>query len=332
MSRFFTLGAVLLAACVPSAGAEQPATFAVIDMNAAVRSDPPKLAPTGKRVPYGATVVVLEESTADGKTYVKVQQKDGAKTVFGWTAKTSLGSPKEFDPAMVPDDAVDVEKLKGIDLVMGSIYNARGKYLFEQAKALEAAPAALAAVLKVESGGRGFGPDGRAIVRFENHTFWGQWGKSNKDTFDTHFKFNADKGWLGHQWRKTADGPWVGGHKNQAGEWEVLEFAQTLDRSAALKSASYGAGQIMGFNHKTVGCATVEEMVKKFDQGIGPQLDGIIAFIKSHPKCLKGLKENDYTQFAECYNGRGKAAEYGGHIKDAAEAYARVTKGKKFGG
>lgn len=329
MTRFVVLGACLAGACALATAAEPAGPLAVVDMSAAVRSDPPKLEPTGKRVPYGALVVVLDEKTVDGKAYAKVQQKDGAKAVYGWTAKANLGSPKEFDPAMAPADPVDTEKLKGLDAVMGSIHNVRGKYLRDQAKALGASPAALAAVLKVESGGRGFGPDGRVIVRFENHTFWGQWGKSHKDTFDAHFKFNADKGWLGHQWRKTPDGPWLDGHKSQDGEWAVLEFAQTLDKTAALKSASYGAGQIMGFNHKSAGFASVEEMVKRFDEGIGPQLDAIVAFIKSHPKCLKGLQENDYTLFAECYNGRGKAAEYAGHIKAAAEAYERVTKGKK---
>ncbi|MDY3562102.1 N-acetylmuramidase domain-containing protein [Gemmata sp. JC673] len=332
MSRFLLLGAVLAGVCASAAGADPSPEFAVIGMDAQIRTDPPKLAPSGKRAPYGGRVTVLEEKTVDGKVYAKVQQSGGAKTVYGWTAKTNLGSPKEFDPAMAPGDEVDTETLKGIDAVMGSIYNARGKYLFDRAKELGASPAALAAVLKVESGGRGFGPDGRTIVRFENHTFWGQWGKAHKDTFDAHFKFNPDKGWLGHQWRKTAAGPWVDEHKNQAGEWEVLEFAQTLDKPAALKSASYGAGQIMGFNHKTVGYATVEEMVKAFDRGIGPQLDGIIAFIKTHPNCLKGLKENDFTLFAGCYNGRGKEAEYGRLIKDAAEAYTKVTRGKTLGG
>ena len=50
----------------------------------------------------------------------------------------------------------------------------------------------------------------------------------------------------------------------------------------------------MGFNHKVVGYADVQTMVKKFDEGIKPQLDAVIAFIKANSQCLKGLKTNDY--------------------------------------
>lgn len=332
MIRLLSLGAILLITCTATADPAPTAPWAVIDMDARVRTDPPKVEATGKRLPYGAVVVILEEKTVDGKGYVKVQQKGDPKAVFGWVLKTNLGSLKEFDPAMAPGDAVDTDKLKGLDLVMGSIYNVRGKYLHDRAKELGASAAALAAVLKVESGGRGFGPDGRAIVRFENHVFWSQWGKANKEAFDRHFKFDADKRWQGHQWRKAADEPWAGCHKSQTSEWDVIAFAKTLDKIGALKSASYGSGQIMGFNHKGVGFATVEEMVEKFDEGIKPQLDATIAFIKGHPKCLKGLREKDYTLFAEGYNGTGKATEYGARIKEAADSYLKVTKDKQFGG
>lgn len=333
MLRPLALGAVLVAACaalhpgLTAAGPADPVVLAVVDPDAVIRSDPPKLEPTGARVPYAAPVTILEEKTVGGKSYARVQGKDGPKTVFGWTAKTNLGSPKEFDPAMAPEVAVDLTKLKGLELTMGAISNARGKYLAAQAKELGAKAKDLAAVLRVESGGRAFGPDGRSIVRFENHVFWSQWGKAHKEKFDAHFKFDAEKSWQGHQWRKAADGAWIDCHKSQASEWEVLEFAQSLDKDAALKSASYGAGQIMGFNHKAVGYASAEEMVKGFDAGIRPQLDAVVAFIKSHPKCLKGLKEGNYELFAEGYNGTGKAAEYGARIKEAAETYAKVTKG-----
>ena len=110
-----------------------------------------------------------------------------------------------------------------------------------------------------------------------------------------------------------------------------MEFAKGLDEAAALKSASWGVGQVMGFNHKGVGYASVQDMVKKFDEGIKPQLDAFVAFIKTNPKCMKGLKDKNYTLFAEGYNGSGMPAAYGAKIKAAAESYAEVTKGKKSG-
>ena len=39
--------------------------------------------------------------------------------VLGWIAKSNLGSAKEFDPAMKPEDAIDVDKLTGIGFADG---------------------------------------------------------------------------------------------------------------------------------------------------------------------------------------------------------------------
>lgn len=41
--------------------------------------------------------------------------------------------------------------------------------------------------------------------------FWGQWGKANKDKFDQHFKFDETpkQHYLGHEWRKEANGDWL---------------------------------------------------------------------------------------------------------------------------
>jgi hypothetical protein len=249
---------------------------------------------------------------------------------LGWTEKSNLGSAKEFELSMRAGDSVDVADLKGLELLMASIYNARGKYLKDKATELGVKPSALAAVLKVESSGRGFGADGRQIIRFENHIFRQQWGTKHADKFDALFKFDAKEKWKGHEWRKAADDKWQTFHGNQTKEWEVLTFARSLDENAALRSASFGAGQIMGFNHKVVGYDDAAAMVKAFDTGIRPQLDAVVAFIKNHPNCMKGLKADDFVVFAKCYNGAGKEQDYGAKIKEAADAYRKVTAGKKF--
>jgi hypothetical protein len=312
---------------VSGAAAAQPPRYSVADPDAVVRGGPPDFQATGRRLAFGSLVEVLDEKTAGGTTYAKVRPVDGTDEV--WTAKSNLGSEKEFDPAMRPEDAIDVAGLGGLDRTMAAIYNARGKYLKEQATELGVKPSALAAVLKVESGGRGFSTDGRQIIRFENHIFRSQWGAKHAETFETHFQFDPNEKWKGHRWRKAAGGEWRTFHGNQAHEWEVLTFARSLDETAALRSASYGAGQIMGFNHKAVGYDDAAAMVKAFDAGIRPQLDAVIAFVKTHPNCMKGLKADDFVVFARCYNGAGKEVEYGGHIREAADAYRKVTRGKK---
>jgi hypothetical protein len=323
-------GPLLLALfAVTTAAAEPRQRFSVTDPDARLRGGPPNFAPQAGRAPFGAVVEVVEEKADGAVGYARVRTVGDADPL-GWVLLSSLGSEKEFDPAMKPDDAVDVAGLDGLERLMASIYNARGKYLKEKATELGAKPSALAAVLKVESSGHGFSRDGRQIIRFENHIFRQQWGAKHADEFEKHFKHDAREKWKGHQWRKDADGEWATFHGNQEKEWQVLTFAKSLDENAALRSASYGAGQIMGFNHKTVGYDDAAAMVKAFDKGIAPQLDAVIAFIKTHPNCLKGLKTDDYVVFAKCYNGAGKEQEYGARIKEAADAYRKVTAGKKF--
>ena len=329
MQSFSALFATALIACFVVVAQAEEAPRSITATDAFLRTDPPELRLTEKRIPLGTLVEVLEERTEAGKAYVKVKEQQGAKQVLGWTAKSNLGPAKEFDPAMKPDDAVALDKLAGLDLQMASIYNTRGKYLKEKAAEIGTTGAVLAAIMKVESSGRGFGNDGRTIIRFENHIFRKEWGAANSASFDKFFKYDATQGWKGHQWRKTETAAWEPCHKSQVVEWDVMAFARTLDETAALKSASWGAGQIMGFHFKTIGYADVQSMVKKFDEGIKPQLDAVVAFIKSNNLCTKGLKSNDYVMFAKGYNGAGQANAYATRIQDAAAAYKKVTMGMK---
>ena len=317
-----------LLAILPLLHAGSPPAFSVTDVNAALRSPPPDVKPLAERIPYGTLVEIVREVDVGGTIYVEV--KEQGKQLLGWTAKTNLGSGKEFDPAMRPDDRVPTDKLSPLDLRMASLYNTRGKYLKQQATALGIQAAPLAAVLQVESGGRGFANDGRMILRFENHVFNKYWGKAHQVEFDKHFKFDAASGWKLHEWRKDETGPWETCHKNQAQEWRTLLYAQSLDEVAATLSASYGTGQIMGFNHKAIGYADAKTMFAAMNEGIKPQLDGMIAFIRGNKLCMKGLTEKDYVTFAKGYNGLGQAAAYGKRIEDAAASYAKVSKGMKF--
>ena len=311
----------------PLLHAGPPTAFSVTDVNAVLRSPPPDAKPLAERIPYGTLVEITREVDVGGTVYVEV--KEQGKQLLGWTAKANLGSAKEFDPAMRPDDRVSNDKLAPLDLRMASLYNTRGKYLKQQAIALGIQAAPLAAVLQVESGGRGFSNDGRMIIRFENHIFNKYWGKAHQVEFDKHFKFDSASGWKLHEWRKDEAGSWEPCHKNQAQEWRTLLYAQSLDEVAGTLSASYGTGQIMGFNHKAIGYPDAKSMFAKMNEGIKPQLDGMIAFIRGNKNCMKGLTEKDYVTFAKGYNGLGQAAAYGKRIEDAAASYAKMAKGKK---
>jgi LysM repeat protein len=324
----------------PSAGA---ADHLVTDPKAFLRSDPPALTSTGELIPAGTKVRVLESTVKETRSYVKVEQvlqdgDPGPANVLGWTSKANLagfeggGHDKENDATLRPDDAILLGGLTGLERSMAIIYNAKAKYLHEQAQALGISTAAAAAVLKIESGGGGFANDGRMIIRFENHVFYDRWGKNNKATFDKHFQYNADKRWQGHRFREGDTGDFVAAHQSQGQEWQILQLARGLSNDPALEAISMGAAQIMGFNYATEGYASVQEMFDQMSGAIKPQIVGMFTFIKNTSLCINGLKEGDYVKFAKGYNGSGQAEAYGANIKAAADAWTKVTEGKTHGG
>lgn len=114
---------------------------------------------------------------------------------------------------------------------------------------------------------------------------------------------------------------YVGGE----GEYLRLYAAMQLDHTAALKSASAGRYQIMGFNHKLAGYATVDAFWDAMKTSEGAQLDAFVAFVKA-----SGLVDElrrvsnvhaDCVPFARAYNGAGYLAN-NYHVK-IARAHAK---------
>ncbi|WP_284125846.1 N-acetylmuramidase domain-containing protein [Parerythrobacter aestuarii] len=143
---------------------------------------------------------------------------------------------------------------------------------------------AIRAVAQVESLGGGYLSDGRPKILFERHKFHkysgGKWSSTH-----SHISW-----------------PKAGGYKGGAREYDRLEEAIALDRKAALLSASWGAFQIMGFNHKIVGYDNVEDFVKAMVESSGKQLDAFVAFIKAS-RLDDELRRLDWAGFARGYNG-----------------------------
>ena len=327
--RHCSLGLAIFLAIASPVFADEGDKRSIVGVDAKLLSDPPKSRPTGERVPFGAIVEVLEEKKTLNGWHAKIKLV-GDNKPLGWIeTKGNLGHVKEFDPSMKPSDAVAlVDSFDALDRIMACMYNTRGRYLKERAKELGAVPADLAAVLRVESSGRAFDDDGYPIMRFENHVFYRNWGEKHKDVFDKHFTFDQKTRHKNHTFRKNPEAVRSAFHLDNRREREVLAFARNLDDTAALLSASYGAAQVMGFNHKKIGYKDVQSMYAAFNAGIRPQLDGMIAYIKATPLCMEGLKNRDYFKFATGYNGKGKENDYARKIKAAAESYAKVTKGK----
>lgn len=169
--------------------------------------------------------------------------------------------------------------------------------------------AQIRAVDEVESNGGGFLPDGRPKVLFEAHWF---------DHF-TDGRFRASHPNLSSaRWNQKL---YVGG----AGEWDRLTRAITLDATAALKSASAGRYQIMGFNHAAAGHPTIEAFWNAMKRSERDHLDAFVSFIESE-RLVEEVRQisnrhADNIPFSESYNGKGfrKNAH---HIK-IAKAHAK---------
>ena len=181
------------------------------------------------------------------------------------------------------------------------------------------------AVIAVESGGSGLGPDGRMIIRFENHLFWTFWGKANPAAYNQSFVFDQNASWKGHQYRPQPNGPWLDVHQNQNSEWAAFNYASTIEATAAKKSISMGLVQIMGFNHRAIGYASPDAMFAAFANDEKFQLLGFYNFVKNDQRQIDALRNRDYVGFARIYNGPGQPDFYGGLIKGVVDGFATLA-------
>ena len=140
------------------------------------------------------------------------------------------------------------------------------------------------AVLAVETKGCGFLADRRPLILFERHVFHRR----------THGEFDA-----GHPAISAAA---AGGYLGGAREYLRLEEAIGLDRAAALESASWGIGQVMGFNAVAAGFDDAESMVQAMVEREDAQLRAMAGFLRSSGLHAP-LARHDWAAFARGYNG-----------------------------
>lgn len=140
-------------------------------------------------------------------------------------------------------------------------------------------------VLTVETLGCGYLADRRPQILFERHIF----RRETKGAFDI----------------KAPDlsNPMPGGYGARgAAQYERLGRAIQLDRQAALRSTSWGIGQVMGFNAAIAGFADVETMVGSMVASEDQQMNGIFGFLQSN-HLDQPLRNHDWPTFARGYNG-----------------------------
>lgn len=169
---------------------------------------------------------------------------------------------------------------------------------------------ALLSVLTVESRGFGFLADRRPKILFERHIFY-------KETGGRYASAAPDL------CAKTG-----GGYAGGAAEYDRLARALALCRAdglgdePALRSASWGLGQVMGFNAIAAGFRSASHMVTEMCASETAQLVGMAGFIRSERLDAR-LRARDWAGFARGYNGQNYwQNQYDVKLKAAFEKFS----------
>ena len=178
--------------------------------------------------------------------------------------------------------------------------------LCRAAKRLRTGTAEIQTFLAVETRGKGFDERDRPVILFERHWF-----------------HKLTKGRFTRQ-HPDISNPDAGGYGKESEQYARFSKAFRLDPIAAMKSASWGRGQVMGFNHAIVGYPTVGEFVDAMKHSEGKQLDASVEYIL-YNNLDDELRRHDWRGFARGYNGP-KSAQNDYHNK-LARAFAKYSKG-----
>lgn len=156
-------------------------------------------------------------------------------------------------------------------------------------------PERLWAVIVVETNGAGFLDNRNPKVLYERHWFSRLTNKAYDGTaprdVSHHEPFQFGNA-------STQD-KYVSGQAN----YDRIARAAALDREAALKSTSWGLGQVMGFNYDQAGYLSVEEMVDDMRKSEDAQLTAMARFIGNDSRMVKALQNGQWADFAKIYNG-----------------------------
>lgn len=162
-------------------------------------------------------------------------------------------------------------------------------------------PVAVLAVAEVESAGRPLEQDGvTPRFLFERHVFYRALYRNQKAKLPQ--AMNA--GLAIPKWDRKTQYRDQGTH---AGRMASLNAARSVDEECANQACSWGLGQILGENAKSLGYASATDMVDTLvSGGVPAQVDSMLRFVRKN-----GLKDKlnlkDFAGFALKYNGPGYA-------------------------
>ena len=195
----------------------------------------------------------------------------------------------------------------------------------DQCKILNLEPAAMQAVIKVESGGSGFLANGQPKILFEGHVFWKHLARKKADGLIPEGPEYYAPNYSDIVYQYWTKQYYLGGEK----EYLRLEKAILIDRDSAYKATSWGKFQILGENFEVAGFKgkTVSDFVEAQKSSEQEHLKAFISFISNtvykDKNLLSYLQAKDWTSFARAYNGPDYAAnKYDVNLEQAYHDYS----------
>lgn len=195
------------------------------------------------------------------------------------------------------------------------------KAIGEAANKARIEPAALLALVEVETSGNAFEEDGRTpALLYERHIAWRMAAKVSRAMQSTF----ARAGLAIPKWSKTTQ------YKDQGTSGKRLALiarARELDEEVANRSASWGLGQTMGFLHAELGFASACALVEHMSGNVAGQLECLIAELRNK-RLVEPLNAHEWARVAEVYNGAGyRANRYDVRLADAWKRWTRKLGG-----
>ncbi len=178
-------------------------------------------------------------------------------------------------------------------------------------------PAALLALVEVETSGNPFEQDGRTpALLYERHIAWRMAAKVSK-ALQTAF---ARAGLAIPKWSKATQ------YKDQgtsANRLALIAKARTIDAEVANQSASWGLGQTMGFLYAELGFGSACAMVEHLTGNVAGQIECMIHEL-NNKRLVGPLNAHDWAKVARIYNGAGYAANrYDVRLADSYKRWLR---------
>ena len=167
-------------------------------------------------------------------------------------------------------------------------------------------PKALKAVIKVECRGEGFNDKDEPTILFERHKF---------------YKYIAN----GLRLKTCKEHPDIcnpnsGNYGLESAQHSRLQAAAKIDRTAALMSASWGIGQVMGYHWRDLGYPTLQAFINAMYKDEASQLDAMLRYIKKNG-LIGALNCHDWLSFEKGYNGNSVGNTYHERL---AKAYTQI--------